>query len=246
MAKKTAAKKSAVPKFADLTRDKPRGVQRTAKALRDLVFQVFPKAEENFMGGKNGMVLYRTLAEVCAILPCDECCTFYLTRGSDLDDPDGLLHGTAKSARQVKISTVIEIENLPLRQWLRQSLKINKSLVGSGPSFAQALKKLRKICFALPEATETMTWGKPHFRVRDKIFCGCGEEDARPEIGLKAEQADASLLVKLPGLKPAPYGGKHGWVSIDPSIFDDWNEIARLVTDSYRLIAPKRLVAEID
>ena len=44
---------------------------------------------------------------------------------------------------------------------------------------ARTLQKLRRICLALPEAVETETWGKPHFRVNDKIFCGCGEEDGR-------------------------------------------------------------------
>lgn len=30
--------------------------------------------------------------------------------------------------------------------------------------------RLRKICLALPEATEKEAWGDPTFRVRDRIF----------------------------------------------------------------------------
>lgn len=45
------------------------------------------------------------------------------------------------------------------------------------------LEKLRRICLALPNTKETMTWGSPHFRVGEKIFTGYGTEDddARPD-----------------------------------------------------------------
>ena len=35
------------------------------------------------------------------------------------------------------------------------------------------LNRMREICLALPDTKETMTWGKPHFRVIEKIFAGC-------------------------------------------------------------------------
>ena len=38
------------------------------------------------------------------------------------------------------------------------------------------LNRLRRICLELPDTHETLTWGEPHFRVRDKIFAGFGEE----------------------------------------------------------------------
>lgn len=43
-----------------------------------------------------------------------------------------------------------------------------------------------------------------------------------------------------------PYVGRHGWVGmrLDRGGID-WEEIAALVTESYRLIAPKRLAAEV-
>ena len=40
-----------------------------------------------------------------------------------------------------------------------------------------ALAKIRKICLSFPDTKETMTWGKPHFRVGEKIFAGYGEEN---------------------------------------------------------------------
>ena len=35
---------------------------------------------------------------------------------------------------------------------------------------AQTLARIRRICLALPEATEKVAWGSPTFRVRDRIF----------------------------------------------------------------------------
>jgi hypothetical protein len=47
------------------------------------------------------------------------------------------------------------------------------------------LNRIRRICLALPDTKETPTWGKPHFRVGEKIFAGFGEQDGRPTLGMK-------------------------------------------------------------
>ena len=92
-----------------------------------------------------------------------------------------------------------------------------------------------------------MTWGKPHFRVGEKIFCGCGEQHGRPSLGLKAEVGESRVLMRLPGIGKAPYSRPNdGWIEIDPNELDDWEEIERLVIGSYRLIAPKRTLALLD
>ena len=84
---------------------------------------------------------------------------------------------------------------------------------------------------------------RSHFRVGEKIFCGCGEDQGGPRIGLKMEAYHSQVMMKLPGIEKAPYSRKgHGWVSIDPGVFDDWDEIEHLLVGSYRLIAPKRMV----
>jgi len=42
------------------------------------------------------------------------------------------------------------------------------------------------------------------------------------------------------------YVGSKGWIGITLSTSTDWDEIRELVDDSYRLIAPKRLVKALD
>jgi predicted DNA-binding protein (MmcQ/YjbR family) len=109
------------------------------------------------------------------------------------------------------------------------------------------LDRLRAICLALPEAIETGGVGNPSFKVRDKIFAMQHSVDGRPSMWCKAPPGVQDILV---GSNPQrffvpPYVGHHGWVGawLDAEI--DWDEIADLVEESYRLTAPKRLCALI-
>jgi len=110
----------------------------------------------------------------------------------------------------------------------------------------KVLSHMRKICLALPDTEESETWGKPHFRVRNKIFAGCGEEDGRRVIGFKLEMDHATRLVRQPHVWRAPYVGHKGWVSMDASAVDDWAAVRDLVLESYRLIAPKTTLKKLD
>jgi predicted DNA-binding protein (MmcQ/YjbR family) len=42
------------------------------------------------------------------------------------------------------------------------------------------------------------------------------------------------------------YVGSKGWVGARLDIEQDWDELTELIHDSYRLIAPKRLAAQLD
>jgi predicted DNA-binding protein (MmcQ/YjbR family) len=110
--------------------------------------------------------------------------------------------------------------------------------------FDAALAKMRKICLALPDTKETPTWGQPHFRVGEKIFAGCGLEKGAISVGFKLEMDHADAMVRRPGFSRAPYVGHKGWVSVDPEIATDWDELRALIHESYRLIAPKRTLVK--
>jgi hypothetical protein len=118
----------------------------------------------------------------------------------------------------------------------------------------EVLAKVRAICLALPEASEKPFGGHtdPTWRVRDKIFAmtSSGEHgDGVFSIWCKAPPGAQDILV---GGDPdrffvPPYVGHNGWVGIRldrPGI--DWDMITVLVTDSYRMTAPKRLTALLD
>ncbi|WP_395107725.1 MmcQ/YjbR family DNA-binding protein [Actinomadura sp. SCN-SB] len=112
----------------------------------------------------------------------------------------------------------------------------------------EAMSRLRDICLSLPEATEKPFGGHtaPSFRVRDKLFVMTSEDGsymtfkAGPGVqeALVAEDPDRFFV-------PAYVGGK-GWVGARLDADHDWDELAELIEDSYRLIAPKRLSAQLD
>jgi predicted DNA-binding protein (MmcQ/YjbR family) len=109
----------------------------------------------------------------------------------------------------------------------------------SGALGETALAKLRAICAVLPNSRETMTWGSPHFRIDDKIFCGIGDEKGRLTIGFKLEMDHAHALVQDERFWPSPYVGRHGWVTTEVTPKTSWRQIKAFVEESYGLIAPK-------
>lgn len=111
---------------------------------------------------------------------------------------------------------------------------------------AKVLEQMKKICLSLPDTQLTMTWDQPHFRVGEKIFAGCGEEKGKLVVGFKLEMEHADEILGDKRFTRAPYVGHKGWVSMDATGIKDWEEVRKLVLESYRLIAPKRTLAKLD
>lgn len=106
-------------------------------------------------------------------------------------------------------------------------------------------RKVRALCLALPDAVLTMTWGSPHFRVQNKIFCGYGNEQGKPVLGVKVAKAHAVALTRQPRFWPAPYVGRYGWVSMNLAARKSWDEVEALIRESYELIAPRASRAKL-
>ncbi len=112
----------------------------------------------------------------------------------------------------------------------------------------EPLDQLRAICLALPEASEAGGVGRPSFKVRGKIFAMRHRHAGRWSMWCKAPPGVQALLVEADPTRffVPPYVGARGWVGLrlDRGPLD-WEEVADLLTDSYRLIAPKRLAASL-
>jgi len=114
------------------------------------------------------------------------------------------------------------------------------------------LTRLTKICLALPEAGREILGGRhAGFTVRKKTFCYFLDDhhgDGIVGINCKVLPGDNTALIAADPKKfymPA-YVGNRGWVGLRLDTGKvDWEEVAELVTHSYRLIAPKRLAASI-
>ncbi|MFF3409487.1 MmcQ/YjbR family DNA-binding protein [Streptomyces sp. NPDC002742] len=113
-------------------------------------------------------------------------------------------------------------------------------------------QKVREFALGLPGATEEFPWGETVAKVNKKVFVFLGLDDGSYPLGvtvkLKDEAAHAHALTS-PGAEPAGYGlGKAGWVRVP--LEDQGAPAAELLCDwveeSYRVIAPKRVIAELD
>ncbi|MFC9239930.1 MmcQ/YjbR family DNA-binding protein [Streptomyces decoyicus] len=120
----------------------------------------------------------------------------------------------------------------------------------AGP--AAVRERVRAFALGLPGAVEEFPWGESVIKVNKKVFVflGVGDGSYPPGVTLKltGPEAHAHALTS-PGAGPAGYGlGKSGWVRVPlaeqgappAELLCDWAE------ESYRVIAPKKLIAELD
>ena len=104
---------------------------------------------------------------------------------------------------------------------------------------------VRAIALGLPEAVEQETWGHPTFRVRSKMF-GTLASDGSTATAKATRSEQAALVHGDPETFFVPqYVGVHGWVGIRVARVDP-SELAELVTEAWRMSAPKRLVRAFD
>ena len=96
-------------------------------------------------------------------------------------------------------------------------------------------------------------WGEPTFRVRNKMFATWAAADShhgegRPSVWCKAGPGNQALMVRDAPDRffVPPYVGPSGWIGIWLDAGVDWGEVAELLRESYRLVAPKRLAAQLD
>jgi predicted DNA-binding protein (MmcQ/YjbR family) len=119
--------------------------------------------------------------------------------------------------------------------------------------------RLRGICLALPEAHEEQAWVGTRWRIRTKTFAhvlGISDEyppaytrDA-PLVGdatvltFRSDGQELHALVSagLPFYKPR-WNPQVVAMIVGPAV--DWEEVRELLTESYCLLAPKRLAARV-
>lgn len=121
------------------------------------------------------------------------------------------------------------------------------------PRKIDPLERLRAICLGLPEVTERLSHGAPNWFVRGKsafvTFWEHGHHQNHfPHLWCAAPPGAQEEMVMLEPerfFRP-PYVGGRGWLGVRLDVALDWDEIESLCRDAYRVVAPKRLVAELD
>ncbi|HXI02333.1 MAG TPA: DUF1801 domain-containing protein [Candidatus Saccharimonadales bacterium] len=117
--------KAQVGTFDDLVRGCDPEVQEIARRLQALVFEVIPDAEEvTYLRWR--ITLYKKRTEICGIQPAGDRCNFYLTKGAYLHDPEGILEGTGKLIRHVKVRSVVGTAAESIRELLKQAVELSQ------------------------------------------------------------------------------------------------------------------------
>lgn len=119
------------------------------------------------------------------------------------------------------------------------------------------VRQIGALCAALPEVVEEDAWHGVRWRVRGKTFAHVLEiVDGRPAGYAEAAGGEGAVLTfrvtaaerDLFSRLGPPYWATHWGRDVGGLFLDDatdWSEVAELITDSYRLMAPQKLVQKL-
>jgi predicted DNA-binding protein (MmcQ/YjbR family) len=103
------------------------------------------------------------------------------------------------------------------------------------------------MALAYPEAYEDMPWGHHAIKVKGKSFLFLAADQDTFSLSAKLPSS-CSVALKLPFASPTEYGlGRSGWVTarfprtakLPLDVLELW------INESYRAVAPKRLVSRL-
>ena len=109
-------------------------------------------------------------------------------------------------------------------------------------------KRILEFALEFPSAYVDHPWGEDVVKVNKKIFVFLGSEESTP-LGMSVKLRDShDQALMVPAAEPTRYGlGRAGWVTVPfqdttppLGVLEDW------VEESYRLVAPKGMVAELE
>jgi predicted DNA-binding protein (MmcQ/YjbR family) len=112
----------------------------------------------------------------------------------------------------------------------------------------QVRRRLLEFALRFPGAWLDHPWDEDVVKVGKKVFVFFGMEDMDEKLlTVKLDDSHDQALA-VDGAEPAGYGlGRSGWVTIPlrdttppAAVLEDW------IDESYRRVAPRRLVAELD
>jgi predicted DNA-binding protein (MmcQ/YjbR family) len=121
------------------------------------------------------------------------------------------------------------------------------------PNVAEvALQRTQAIVARLPDVERSDNPLGCYFLVRRKIFAQVatvvdpgGQPATIVAMRPDPEERDALIATGHPYFSRGPWDERLGRIAVLIDARTDWDEIAELVTDSYRLTAPKKLVAKL-
>lgn len=112
------------------------------------------------------------------------------------------------------------------------------------------IERLRKICIAFPGVTEKLSHAEPTWFAK-KVFVMTSDHHHDDRVGFWCPAPPGAQDAYV-GSDPErffvpPYVGGKGWLGVRLDVPKlDWDEIAEIIEEAYRQVAPKKLIAELD
>jgi predicted DNA-binding protein (MmcQ/YjbR family) len=116
----------------------------------------------------------------------------------------------------------------------------------AGPKSLEAA--LRAHALGFPETREDFPWGERAIKVKEKAFLFLRADDKEVSFSVKLPRTGYQALA-LPFVEPTHYGlGRHGWVTarLPAGGRHPIEDFKAWINESYRAVAPKKLVAQLD
>ncbi|OLR93591.1 MmcQ/YjbR family DNA-binding protein [Actinokineospora bangkokensis] len=110
---------------------------------------------------------------------------------------------------------------------------------------------IRSLCLPFPGCAERLSHGEPAWfagaRRRFVTYAGI-RHCARPAIWCAAPPGAQEALVAADPVRffRPPYVGHRGWLGVYLDVAVDPAELAEIITDAYRQVAPPTLLAQLD
>ena len=106
---------------------------------------------------------------------------------------------------------------------------------------------MRKIALSLPETTERPSYGTPGFRVKDKLFLRIRSEADGGLVVFVSDVGEKEALLQSDPKKffTTPHYDGYATVLVNLKAIGV-RELRELITDSWRLKAPKRVLSAFD
>jgi YjbR len=124
---------------------------------------------------------------------------------------------------------------------------------GRTPEYAdvapEVIAELRSVCLGLPATTEQQAWAGRRWCIRNRSFAHVLSIDS-PDgpitvLTFRSSGPELEVLRRMghPFFRPG-WGSNVVGMVLDDDV--DWTEVAELLTESYCILAPKKLAALVD
>ena len=114
---------------------------------------------------------------------------------------------------------------------------------------AEVVAELRSVCLGLPETVENQAWAGTQWRIRNQMFAHVLSIDFADgpvtvmTFRSSGPELDALRSAGHPFFRPA-WGANLVGIVLDAGA--NWDEVTELLIESYCVLAPRKLVEQID